>query len=181
VPGNGGTVHNGLVAATVDQAPAAPKGRRFSLLNAGMILITAAALGLIVVGFASATTGDKSTTINDPAVERVIPHPGDLVLRQSEVGIDLAPGFRGVLIIDGQEIPVYDVNGNDKVQPGTVLGRIIDGRYDPGQNTVLFQPQEGATIQAFSPGRHKITAEYWRDGVETRDQAHQVTWFFSVS
>ena len=182
MPRDGGTGHNGLVS-TIDAAPATTtrKGSRFSLMNVGMTLIAAAALGMVVLGFMSATTGDASTTINDPAVERVIPHPGDLVLRQSEVGIDLAPGYRGVLVIDGQELPTFDITANDKVAPGTVLGQILDTKYDPGQSTLLFSPQVGSTIEAFSPGRHKITAFYWRAGVESRDQAHETTWFFSVS
>ena len=173
-------MHNGPVAATVDQAKSAPKGRRLSMMNIGMTLIVAAALGLIVLGFASATTGDKSTTINDAAVERVIPHPGDLVLRQSEVGVDLAAGYRGILIVDGQEIPTFDITASD-TGAATPFGKIVDARYDKGQNTVLFSPQEGSTVQAFSPGRHKVTAIFWRDGVEAREQGRAVTWFFSVS
>ena len=180
MPTNGGTVHNGQVAATVDQAKSGPKGRRLTMMNIGMTLIVAAALGLIVLGFASATTGDKSTTINDPAVDRVQPAPGDLVLRQSEVGIYLAAGYRGILIIDGQEIPTFEITASD-TGSATPFDKIVDARYDPGQHTVLFTPQVGSTVQAFSPGRHKVTAIFWRDRVEAREQGRAITWFFSVS
>jgi hypothetical protein len=144
--------------------------RRIDLRRLGASALIAGALALIIYGFASAETGDDAVEINDPAVERVIPSPGSLVLRQSQVGADLASGYRGLLIIDGTEIPSYDV--------GTA--NVLDAQFDPALNTVLFLPREGATISEFAPGDHNITVLYWRLD-ETRDQARQFSWTFKVS
>src|SRR5713226_8876079 len=86
----------------------APVARALDVRRLGLSLVVAGALALIVFGFASAQTGDDAVEITDPAIERVLPLPGALVLRQSQVGADLASGYRGVLIIDGQEIPTQD-------------------------------------------------------------------------
>jgi hypothetical protein len=141
----------------------------------GASLVIAIGLALIVWGFASAETGDSAVKITDPAIERVIPSPGSLVLRQSQVGADLAPGYRGVLIIDGQEIPTYDVQAGD----GTTVNT-LDAQFDLAQNTVLFLPRQGATISEFAPGEHHITVVYWQLD-ETRDQARTFAWTFNVS
>jgi len=179
---DGGIRNNGLMASTTKDPPVTRARRRLDLRTAGLSLLAAGALALIVLGFASAKTGKQAVTITDPAVERLIPKPGDLILRQSQVGVDLAPGYRGYLVIDGQVIPTYDVQAPN-VSPGqnTNVGQPVDARYDPGQNTVLYAPQVGATIEAFSPGPHTISAFFWRDGVDTRDQARHLTWTFSVS
>ena len=179
---DGGIRNNGLMAATTKDPSVVPARRRLDLRTAGLSLVAAGALALIVLGFASAKTGKQAVTITDPAVERLIPKPDDLVLRQSQVGVDLAPGYRGYLVIDGQVIPTYDVQAAN-VTPGqnTNVGQPLDARYDSGQNTVLYSPQVGATIEAFSPGPHTISAFFWRDGVDSRDQARHITWTFRVS
>jgi hypothetical protein len=140
--------------------------------------VIVAALGLIVWGFASAQTGDQAVHFSDRAIERVLPNPGELVLRQSQVGIDLAPGYRGLLVIDGQEIPTYDAQAPGAATPQAVVN--FDAQFDPALNTVLFSPKQGATIEEFAPGDHRITAIYWEMS-KTRDDARSFSWSFKVS
>jgi hypothetical protein len=151
--------------------------RRIDRTRLVMSLLIGAALVLIVYGFASATTGDEAVRITDAAVEQVYPAPGAIVLRQSEIRADLAPGYRGVLIVDGQEIPTYDLVATD----GTVSsGATFDGVFDLAQNTVSFTPKKGATIEALSPDRHTVTVVFWKLD-QSRDQARSITWSFKVS
>jgi hypothetical protein len=157
----------------------APVARRLlDVRRLGVSLVIAAALALIVYGFASAQTGDQAVEITDPAIERVLPLPGALVLRQSQIGADLAAGYRGVLIIDGQEIPTQDAQA-----PGVANNDVAvnyDAVFDLAQNTVLFLPRQGATIEQFAPGDHQATVVYWKID-ETRDQAKTFSWTFKVS
>jgi hypothetical protein len=154
--------------------------RRFdwALLGIGAGIIVA--LVVIGVGFSLARTGDDvAPPITDEAVERVFPRQGDLVLRQSEVGVDLAAGYRGVLIVDGQEVPTFDLVAADPLA-GDEPFTGFDARFDPAQNTVTFAPREGATIEAFEAGDHTVTAVFWKLD-ESRAQARSVTWRFRVS
>jgi hypothetical protein len=126
-----------------------------------MALGVSVGLLLIVLGFASGQHGDSAITL-PPEVEQVVPKPGDLVLRQSSVGIDLKSGYTGVLIIDGKEIP------EDQLQ------------IDQAQATIFFTARQGAEIESFAPGQHSVTAVYWKV-TESRDQATSFTWSFKVS
>jgi hypothetical protein len=141
------------------------------------------AVGLLLVfyAFASARTGSDAQGVRNPAIERLIPGQDDLVLRQSEVGIDLATGYTGQLIIDGQRLPTEELIASDSPNPGTVE-RIVNVRFDPAENTLFYQPIDlpGAPITAFDPGRHTITARFWKlDGTE--EDARQYTWSFRVA
>jgi hypothetical protein len=84
-------------------------------------------------------------------------------VRQAEVGIDLAPGWTGVLLINGLEIP------EDQLR-----------RVEP-QNEVYFQPGEGKELEAFQAGTIVVEAQIWRSVSETRDDARSVTWSFGVA
>jgi hypothetical protein len=139
--------------------------------------VLAVALGLILYGVLSAETGERAVRITDAAIEGVFPKPGDIVLRQSEVRVDLASGYRGILVIDGQEIPTFDLVATDG---GASSGAQFDAVFDPALNTVSFTPKVGATIEAFAPDRHTVTAVYWKES-EGRDAARQFTWTFRVS
>jgi hypothetical protein len=157
---------------------AAVARRLFDARRLGLSLVIAVALALIIYGFASAETGDDDPGITDPAIERVLPMPGALVLRQSQIGADLATGYRGVLIIDGQEIPTQDAQA-----PGSANNDVAvnyDAVFDLAQNTVLFLPREGATIEEFAPGDHQATVVYWKID-EGREQSKSYTWKFKVS
>jgi hypothetical protein len=158
---------------------AMPK-RRIDWSKLAIAAIATLGIGLIVAGLAAARTGDERTPkITDPAVEQVFPKDGDLVLRQSQVGVDLAPGYRGVLIIDGQELPISDLVAID---PATGAQPVLslDAQFDPAQNTVTFTPREGAAIESFAPGDHGATAVFWREG-DSRLQGRSFSWQFKVS
>jgi hypothetical protein len=151
--------------------------RKIDRTRVVLSLLVAVAIVMIVYGFASAETGDRAVQITDPGVENVYPQPGAIVLRQSEIGADLATGYRGVLIVDGQEIPTFDLVATDGT---TSSGATFDAVFDPAQNTVSFTPKKGATVEALSPDRHTVTVVFWKMD-ESRDTARSITWSFKVS
>ncbi len=153
-----------------------PDGRKL-LVSLGF----AVGIVLVVFAFTSARTGSDAQRIDNPAIERLIPSPDDLVLRQSEVGIDLAPGYTGQLIIDEHTLPTETVEAAQPA-PGDTVPIILNVRYDPGDNTLLYQPEDvdGAPIRDFDPGRHTITARFWKAD-EGEANARQYTWSFRVA
>ena len=127
---------------------------------------------------APATTGRRKIT--DVAIERVFPQQGDLVLRQSQVGVDLAPGYRGVLVIDGQELPTTDLVAIDPATGGQPAP-VVDAQFDPAQNTVLFTPRDGRdhrVVRARRPHRDRHVLEARR---ASQPDARSFTWRFKVS
>jgi hypothetical protein len=149
-------------------------------VQAVLALVIGLSLVGVVFGFSIATSGDTAPP-RDPVVAGLTPPAGSLVLRQATVGATLAFGYRGYLVIDGQEIPTYDVTADQSAQPGATVNQTLDARFDRNQGTLLFTPTQGATIEKFAPGPHKITVVYWRDNLETRDQARSYSWDFNVS
>lgn len=140
----------------------------------------AAAAGVVAIGYGAISASTGEADIRTPVgVERFVPHPGDLMLRQAQVGIDLANGYRGELEIDGQSIPTYDLAPND-CSPNTQSYQGHDAVYDPGQNTLYFTPSPGSTIERFAPGDHRIVAKFWRL-CEDKNTAATATWAFRVS
>ncbi len=70
-------------------------------------------------------------------MEHLVPRNGAEVLRQSELGIDLAPGYEGTLVVNGVEMPTAQL------------------RLVPEQNQVFFTPGEGKVIDEL-PGRPDV-------------------------
>jgi hypothetical protein len=128
----------------------------------GLAALVALALTIIGYGLTKAKTGDDNAQLTDPALEQQVPAPGSLVLRQSQVGVDLAPDYTGYLVIDGKQIPE-------------------DQYYrEPALNQVFFTPTEGSEIDEFDPGLHTITAVFWKI-TEGEQAARTATWRFNVS
>ncbi len=129
-------------------------------LTAGLLVL---ALSAFVFAF---TLGEKSTDValTNDAVEQLIPERGDQVLRQTEIGIDLQPGWTAVLQVNGVEIP------EDQL-------RRVDA-----QNQVFFTAGAEKEFEELAPGTVEVTALIWRpvDG-ENRADADAVRWSFQVS
>jgi hypothetical protein len=107
---------------------------------------------------------DPKPTINEVAVEQLIPADGSpSVLRQAEIGIDLREGWTGELTVNGHFIPYDQIRRNEPL------------------NQLFFTPGPGKEIERLDAGMVIVVANIWRpiDG-ETRDDARQVVWRFTV-
>ena len=120
---------------------------------------------LIAFGFASGITGDEAREF-PASIERMSPADGDRVLRQSQVIIDFVVGYEASLNIDGIELPVTRLDelttGGVQPAPGAQVELPATAVFDPGNNVLSFQPQDGALIESFAQGEHVATVRYWK-------------------
>lgn len=115
-----------------------------------------------VVGLANGFSGSTKEKRPLPAaVESVSPRPGDLDLRQVELSADLAPGYTGVLFLDGREIAEDDLHRVDAL------------------NSLTLRPQPDSEFRELAPGAHKATVVYWRIG-QSREEAASHSWSFTL-
>ena len=126
------------------------------------LLVAAAAMVWISASF-KGEPGEA--TLTDSAVEQFVPGQDTTALRQSEIGIDLAPGWTADLRINGVDIPEDE-----------------ERRVD-GLNQVFFTPGEGRIIETLAPGDVEVTAIIWRPAEgETRESgSRRVRWSFRVA
>jgi hypothetical protein len=136
-------------------------------------------LALVIGGFIAAQGSSDPARLENPAIEQRYPDDGALILRQSEVGVDLADGYTGELKIDGITLPTERVEALAGPVAGTVPP-ILVARFDPSVNTLLFLPQDGAPIEEFEAGDHTIVLTYWPE-VDGRQAAKQLSWTFRVT
>lgn len=150
-------------------------------VNVGLIvasLIIAVGLTLVVWGLNSADTSQaKTLPANIESVDPVRSAVG--VPAQTRVFADLAPGYTGVLVIDGVEPPVIDIENIGKPKAGEQVVLPPQTIYEPGNATLTFTPSAGAPIEKFTEGQHTATVIYWKV-TESRNQASSFTWTFQV-
>lgn len=151
-----------MSAPSPDHPPRMAEGR-YRLLIAGLVVLAGVA---IVAGVRATETGTDDGPTGDggsEVVERLIPASGDEVIRQAELGIDLAPGYEGTLEVNGVEIP------DDEL------------RLVPAQNEVFFTPGEGKVVEELRAGPNCATAVVWRSAIG-RDAATDQTfsWCFEA-
>jgi hypothetical protein len=125
------------------------------------VLVAGAAVALFL-GVRATDTGDDEP-VTSRVVEHFIPGEGDAVIRQAELGIDLAPGYEGALAINGVEIPTEQL------------------RLVPEQNQVFFTPGDGKAVERLRAGLNCVEAEAWRsaDGRGTAND-RSFTWCFEA-
>jgi hypothetical protein len=152
-------------------------------------LVITAVLAAALFGFLYAfTLGEEDPVDPRPAaVERVTPRPGELVLRQTTIEADLAPGWTGVLAVDGREIPSDQLNciadcGRPLCDPsqGRPVGGPVDCRPLDPQYRLFFVPGPRKEIEELAPGSHRATVTFWPLG-QTRERADTYSWAFRVS
>lgn len=128
----------------------------------GLLLAAAAGAWFLAGRYGVDTTEELKVT--DAAVEQLIPADASPnVLRQAEIGIDLATGWTGVLAINGVEIPEDQLRRNEPL------------------NQVFYTPGEGKEIERLPAGPVVVVATIWRPvSGETRQDGRQVVWRFTV-
>ena len=110
-----------------------------------------------------ATTSRSRVASRPDVVEHLIPFNGAAVLRQAELGIDLAPGYEGTLVVNGMEIPAEEQ------------------RLVPEQNQVFFTPGEGKVIEELPGGTTCVVAIVWKSSEGRGPQDEPFRWCFEVT
>ncbi|HQV56637.1 MAG TPA: hypothetical protein PKV27_01405 [Ilumatobacteraceae bacterium] len=150
-------------------------------VNVGLIvasLIIAVGLTLVVWGLNSADTSQaKTLPANIESIDPVRSAVG--VPAQTRVFVDLAAGYTGVLIVDGVELPVVNIDSIGKPKAGEQVVLPPETIYEPGNATLTYTPTAGAPIEKFAEGQHTATVIYWKV-TESRAQASTFTWTFQV-
>lgn len=136
---------------------------RYRLLIAALIVGAAAALYAAVRTTAAPDPDPVAVSGRPDVVERLIPGEGDDVIRQAELGIDLAPGYEGALSLNGIPIPTEEL------------------RVVAEQNQVFFTPGEGKALERLDAGRNCATAVVWKSS-RGRGTPNDLafTWCFSA-
>jgi hypothetical protein len=142
-------------------APSPMSQGRYRLLL-GVLLgaaVVAAVLGVMVTD-----TDERDAVAPSDVVERFVPKQNDEVVRQAELGVDLAPGYDGTIAVNGVEIPVDQQ------------------RRVPQQNEVYFTPGEGKVVERLLAGPNCATAIVWKAAVGRGTQNDQsFTWCFEAT
>lgn len=158
------------------QAPPRRRGLDRGLLLASLVI--AGGFILIVWGLFGAVTGDEGTD-RPTAIENLTPVEDAIqVLQQEAVIVDLQFGYEGRLTIDDVDLATTTI-GEIVVDPGEQLELPPTAIFDPGNSIISFQPTEGAAIDSFSAGTHRVRLVYWRVE-EGPDSARSYTWSFNV-
>jgi len=150
-----------MAERTTAPAPNPMSQGRYRLLLG--LLIVAAVLAA-VVGVMVTDTDEQDAVAPSDVIERFVPEPNDEVVRQAELGVDLAPGFDGTIAVNGIEIPVDQQRRVEE------------------QNEVYFTPGEGKVVERLLAGPNCATAIVWKaaDGRGTpNDQTF--TWCFEAT
>ena len=130
-----------------------------------MIAAAIVALGFVLMirGVLLGVTGDDRNPLPD-AIESINPVPDAVqVLSQTNVFVDLAPGYTGEFVIDGVAIDTVNIDqlGSVTVEPGQQLDLPPVTIYEPGNATLTFTPSSGAPISEFLEGEHQVVLRYW--------------------
>jgi len=107
-------------------------------------LIIAVLLAVAIAGFVVAFSGVRRPppAQETTAVVRVMPPPGDLDLRQAQVGVTLAAGYTGDLLVDGIQVPEDELH------------------REPALYQITLVPKPGGQFN-LGPGRHCASVTYW--------------------
>jgi hypothetical protein len=173
------------MTASTEAGPAPSSPLRRAVVAALVLL----GLGGFVFAFTLGDGGGEPTA-TDAAVENRIPAPDSQVLSQSSVEVDLAPGWTGVLQVNGVEIPADQLNCVEDcgrplctpTAPPTAPPASVTGCRPAGdpQNRVYFVPGDGKVIEELPTGPAVATATFWRV-TETRESARTSSWAFRVT
>ncbi len=130
---------------------------RIAITVGGLLL----AANVFIIAGITADTSNQNRATAPGEVERLDPAPGSLRKPQEGVSVDLRPGYQGVLIIDGKELPEDQLNHQTA-------------------SSVGFQPGPGKDLERLDAGPHTVTVVYWKQP-KTRDDASTYSWSFRTA
>lgn len=169
------------VSEPADPVLTSGRWRRPDRTTVLMILLLLVGSLFVARGLLIGITGDDRADL-PTYIESVQPVPEAVqVLNQSNVFVDLADGYTGVLVIDGTEIETIDIDeiAQTDIEPGQQIELPAVTRYEQGNATLTFTPNASAPITQFVDGEHTVEVVYWRID-EGRRFARSYTWTFTV-
>lgn len=148
-----------------DQPPPPRSSLRVRVSIAALILF--GILGFVVAALIGSGDDDSAVTAS-PAVDRVIPNPGDQVLQQQQVGVVLDARYRLSSLV------VYPSE-----QAGNGVDVTAEVNHIEGLNRFEFDPGEGRLIEALSPDTNCAVATFVL--IARPEEADTARWCFEVS
>jgi len=130
--------------------------RRYALVTAGLAAALAAVVGAVIL---FSPQGDPPP-LPDP-LESIFPLPGDAVVRQTAIEVDLPIGYTLELEVDGVWIPPDEI------------------AYTPATGFFVWQPSPDSVAGYWEPGDHTVTIR-WDTFEGTRPDPGEFIWSFRV-
>ena len=125
-------------------------------------------LGLVIAALVGSGEDDDSAVTAGPAVDLVIPAPGDEVLQQQRVGVDLDARYRLSSLV------LYP---NEQYSNGVDVTADVD--HIEGLNRFEFVPGDGRLIEALSPDTNCAVATFVL--IARPEESDTARWCFEVS
>lgn len=133
---------------------------------------TVAALAIFVGAYAANSDPSANNGCSQPkAVELLYPVCNTLAFQQAQVGVDMAPGYTVDLTINGEPIPLDQVQ--NRAAENAVEARIVPDIF-------LFTPGPGKVFERLRPGPNTATVSYRKVGANEATR-QSFTWSFTVN
>jgi len=177
----GGTLHRGGKPTKNGENVGVPRKRLDRKLLLASLVI-ASGIVLVVVGLTRSVTGRDQQRLPD-AIESVDPIRGATqIVQQSSVFVDLQTGYEAVMVLNGVELPMVNLDGTgtgELPKPGDQVALPAAAILEPGNNTITYTPVEGGPVEALDTGLNTAEVIYWKTN-EGRTRARSYTWTFTV-
>jgi len=148
------------------------------------LLVVSAIIAVCIVAMgyalAIAVTGDEGEGL-PVAIEKIDPlRSATQVPAQTQVIVDLLPGYTGRLVIDGLELETVNLDElRSQVKPGQQVTVPPTTVFEPGNATLTFDPSADSSIPKFEQGEHLVEVIYWKI-VDGPERARSFSWTFVV-
>ena len=130
--------------------------RRYQVVIASLSVALAAVVGLVVL-----LQPDAESRLLPEPLEAVFPLPGDAVVRQTAIEVDLPVGYMLEIEVDGIWIPPHEIG------------------FTEGTGEFTWQPSPGSMVEFWAPGDHTVTIR-WDRVAGGRPDPGEFTWRFRV-
>lgn len=123
------------------------------------LLLTAALAVVVVAALLLSVSGDE-TQVPAP-LESIFPAPGDTVVRQTIIEVDLPVGYSMDLYVDGEWVPADEIG------------------FTRSTGVYLWQPSPGGSMEIWETGEHIIRV-VWDRTAGGRPDPGEYEWVFRV-
>ena len=137
-----------------------------------LVVFAVGAITIFVVAYRANSDPSANNGCNQPAaIEVLYPQCKTLVFNQAQVGVDMAPGYRVELTLNGVAIPL------DQLQ-NRPAASTVDLRTAP--DLFIFTPGPGKAIEKLNPGINDAAITY-RKISENAATTTRFAWYFNAN